>query len=88
MDKLSSLKELLQKIDKWPTIYMFKFIVPNDIGSIARVEALFAPQAVVYRKESKNNKFISITARQLVHLPEQIVDIYTQASKIKNIIAL
>lgn len=88
MDTLSSLKELLQKIDKWPTIYMFKFIVPNDIGSIARVEALFAPQAVVYRKESKNNKFISITARQLVHLPEQIVDIYTQASKIKNIIAL
>ena len=88
MDNFNSLKESLQKIDGWPTVYMFKFIVPNDLGAIARVEALFAPQAIVYRKESKNNRFISITAKQLVHSPEQIVDIYTQAAKIENIIAL
>jgi uncharacterized protein len=88
MDVLNSLKDKLQQYNEWPIMYMFKFIVPSDIRRVAMVEALFADTAIIYRKESKNGKFISITAKQHMHVPEQIIDIYRQAAKIENIMAL
>jgi uncharacterized protein len=88
MDILSSLKQKLLLNDKWPLPYMFKFIVPSDMKKVAQVEALFDEKALVYRKESKTGKFISITAKQDMYVAEQIIDIYKQAAKIENIVAL
>jgi uncharacterized protein len=88
MDIFNSLKEKLEYYKEWPVLYMFKFIVPSDMQKVARVEALFADTATIYRKESKNGKFISITAKQNMYMPEQIIDIYKQAAKIEKIMAL
>ncbi len=88
MDVLQSIKEKLQQYEDWPILYMFKFIVPSDMQKIARVEALFSATAIVHRKESKNGRFVSITAKQHMHMPEQIIELYRKAAKIEDIMAL
>lgn len=88
MDNWSSLKEKLNANTIWPMEYMFKFIVPANVTYVARVESLFEPSAIVYRKESKNLKFISITAKQSMQSAEQIIDIYAKAGEIPHLMAL
>ncbi|MBW6478097.1 MAG: DUF493 family protein [Bacteroidales bacterium] len=88
MSKWNTLRARLNHIKDWPQKYMFKFIVPADMDKIARVEALFHESAVIYRKESHKGNFISITAKQNMSDPEQIINIYKQATKIEKIVSL
>ena len=88
MDDCSSLKAKLNANTIWPMEYMFKFIVPANVSNIARVAALFEPSAIVYHKESKNQKFVSITAKQSMQSAEQIIDIYVKAGEIPHLMAL
>jgi len=88
MKSFDSLKNKLNDIENWPTLYMFKFIVPVSHKNIAQVESLFTENAVIYRKESRNGKYISITAKQYMENPQQIIDVYVKASNINSIIAL
>lgn len=67
---------------------MFKFIVPVNHKNIARVESLFSQHATIYHKESRNGKYISITAKENMETSQQIVEVYEKASKIQSIIAL
>lgn len=88
MNKLQSLKEKLNLNEKWPLIYMFKFIVPAEMDKIAKVEALFDQHATIYRNESKTGKFVSITAKQKMDNSDQIISIYQKAYSIEQIVAL
>lgn len=88
MLNLESLHEKLEKINQYPVLYMFKFIVPVNNKNIARVESLFEPSATIYHNESRNGKYISITAKQKMETSEDIVEVYQKASKIQSIIAL
>ncbi|MFW6248456.1 MAG: DUF493 family protein [Bacteroidota bacterium] len=88
MKSFDSLKSKLLQIKSWPILYMFKFIVPVSHKNVARVESLFSENAVISRKESRNGKYISITAKQYMDDPQQIVDVYVKASNINSIIAL
>jgi hypothetical protein len=36
-----NLEEKLANTNEWPTLYMFKFIIPNDLHKLALVEKLF-----------------------------------------------
>lgn len=88
MNNLVSLREKLDQNQKWPLNYMFKFIVPAHIEKIALVESLFDETAVVYRKESKSGRFVSITAKQSMENSGSIIEIYHKASTIENVMAL
>lgn len=88
MNQWNSFRARLNNLKEWPQNYMFKFIVPSEMDKIARVESLFHESAVIYRKESKNGNFISISAKQNVDNPEQIIEIYKKATKIENIVSL
>ncbi|MFN3555395.1 MAG: DUF493 family protein [Bacteroidales bacterium] len=88
MQNLNSLREKLIINSHWPLLYMFKFIVPAQMESIARVEALFAPEAIIYRKESRNKRFVSITAKQQMASADHIIGVYQQAGQIPGIMAL
>jgi hypothetical protein len=37
-EQFNKLKETLNKLTDWPTVYMFKFIIPADNKKIALVE--------------------------------------------------
>lgn len=88
MEKLLSLKNKLDAQNQWPLNYMFKFIVPADLEKVARIEALFDSSAVIYHKESRTGKFISITAKQEMNNSSAVIAVYEKASSIDDIVAL
>ena len=81
-------KEKLFLQFNWPSVYMFKFIIPADNHKLALVEALFGKEAEVLTRQSKTNKFISITAKEMMITPDEIIAVYKRAEKIEGIISL
>ena len=78
-------KEKLDDQYSWPSLYMFKFIVPK--GKEDEVIVLF-PSNEVSTKESKNGNYISVTAKVMMSSSEDIVRIYEEAYKIEGVISL
>ncbi len=83
--KIDEFKEKLEKSYSWPSLYMFKFIVPA--GKEQEVRKLF-PKNEVIQKPSKNGKYISLTTEIMAGSTDQIISIYLQANRIKGLIAL
>lgn len=84
-------KGLQQKLDDqctWPHVYMFKFIIPADNHKLALVEALFGSEAELTTRQSSTNKFISITAKEMMMSSDEIIAIYRNATKIEGIMSL
>jgi hypothetical protein len=78
------LRDKLNESD-WPSVYMFKFIAPND----KEKEIVFIFKDFEYTsKPSRTGKYISITSKVMINSPEEIIQIYKQASMIKGVIAL
>lgn len=75
----------LDQIHSWPTLYMFKFIVPN--GKQAVVKELF-PLHTTTEKESKNGNYISLTLQMMMPSADAVIDVYKKVSAIEGIIAL
>ena len=87
-EDLKRLKEKLEETTTFPSVYMFKLIVPSENRSIALVENIFGEEADILTKESDKGKYTSITVKQVVISAEEIIDIYRQAAKIKGLIFL
>jgi putative lipoic acid-binding regulatory protein len=83
--KIDEFKEKLEKSYSWPSLYMFKFIVPA--GREQEVRKLF-PKNEVVQKPSKNGKYISLTTEIMAGSTDQIISIYLQANRIEGLIAL
>jgi hypothetical protein len=73
---------------EWPNVYLFKFIVPNDTHKVALVNALFDDTAGIEYHESRNGKYISVSAREFMLSVDSIIDVYVRSSKIQGLIAL
>jgi hypothetical protein len=84
----AQLLEILVREFSWPSKYMFKFVVPFNPESLQQLRVLFDESAVISHRESKNSKFISFSAVQMMDNPDQIIAIYKQAEKIEKIVAL
>lgn len=80
-----SFREKLNQHYKWPTVFMFKFIVPS--GKEPEVKALFLPEQVT-EKLSANGKYTSVTVQLKMSSAEDVIAIYQQATKIEGLIAL
>ncbi len=86
--QFDKLREQLNKEVNWPTIYMFKFIVPADNRKIALVEAKFSDEAIVTQKQSSNGKYISITVKEAMLTAESIIEKYKEMEGIEGLISL
>ena len=74
-DFYKSLREKLEDQSEFPSVYMFKFIIPADNHKLAIVEALFGDDAIITTRQSKTNKFISITAKEMMISSDQIIKV-------------
>ncbi len=86
-DQFEKLKETLNKELNWPTIYMFKFIVPADNRRIALVESKFSDEAIITKKESTSGKYISITIKEVMLTADSIVDKYKEMDGIEGLMS-
>lgn len=81
----SDFKSKLDGHHKWPSLYMFKFIVPS--GKEGEVEKLFPKNEVKVKSSNKGN-YSSLTIQVMMPGSEEVVRIYEEANKIKGLIAL
>ena len=84
-DWLSSFKSKLDQHHSWPSLYIFKFIVPFE--KVDELKSLF-PQYPVSEKASSKGRYVSITMQVLAHTSDSVIKIYELASKIEGLIAL
>lgn len=82
---LDRFRDQLDRHHAWPSLYMFKFIVPH--GKEDSLKELF-PNHTVTQKASKHGKYSSLTVQMMLPSSEAVIAIYLAASKIEGIIAL
>jgi putative lipoic acid-binding regulatory protein len=87
MDKewIKSFREKLDQHYAWPSVYIFKFIVPT--GKEIEVKKLF-PLHETSEKVSKQGNYTSITIQMMVPSSDVVVEIYEQTANIEGLIAL
>ncbi len=82
---LEGFKQKLDGTHKWPSLYMFKFIVPK--GKEDEVFALF-PKNKLTTKESSNGNYVSVTAQVMMGSSDAVMEKYISADKIEGVLAL
>lgn len=83
--RLSQLKLVLDETVKFPSEYLFKFIVPVDQVH----QILFIMQGMeIEQKASSTGKYISVSGKMIMNKSEDIILVYKRASVIKGIISL
>lgn len=87
-EELNSFKIKLEETTTFPSVYMFKVIVPSENRTIALAENLFEENADIHTIESGGGKYTSITAKQVVMSVEEIINVYKKAAEIKGIMLL
>lgn len=81
--------ELEKTTDKWPTEYLYKFIVPADEAKIAFIEKAFNNMgAVITNNKSKSGKYSSLSINVVMPSADAIIEKYQEVSTIEGIISL
>ncbi len=86
-DVFSKLRRQLE-LQEWPNVYMFLFITPNNKETLSKVTSMFNGEAEVVLKESKNKRFVSVRAKELMMDVDSIILKYEKMAKIKGVIAM
>lgn len=84
----SGFREKLNRNHSWPSVYMFKFIIPDDPRLLDQVQKLFSSEAEIQYKKSRNGKYISLTGKEVMVSAEEVIKVYRNAENIEHIIAL
>ena len=84
-DWFKSFGEKLDQHYAWPSLYIFKFIVPK--GKEDDLKKLF-PLHTTTEKQSKNGNYSSITIQMMMPSSKAVIEIYHQAAAIEGLIAL
>ncbi len=80
-----SFQEKLDRAYVWPSLYVFKFIVPQH--KVQEVKGLF-PNHISTEKPSEKGKYISITFNMMMPSSDAVVEVYLKVKHVEGIIAL
>lgn len=81
-------RKKLSESMSFPGVYMFKFIIASEHRNIALVESLFEAETIINTRDSRNGRYTSVTAKQVVISVDEVMEIYKKASAIKGIMFL
>ncbi|MCK0189085.1 DUF493 family protein [Arenibacter sp. F20364] len=85
----SRLKEKLAETSKWPSNYLYKFIVPTDPEKIKQIQDIFDNTgAVIESKQSKNAKYTSLSITVNLKNPDAVIRKYKEVGEVKGVISL
>lgn len=82
---LESFRDKLDKHYAWPSLYIFKFIVPS--GKEEELRNHF-PAHEVSERSSANGNYTSITIQMMCPSSDFVIEVYQKVSGIDGIIAL
>ena len=84
-DWTNSFRERLDLHYQWPSLYIFKFIVPKDKTEV--VLKLF-PLHTATQKASAQGNYTSITLEMMMSSSEAVIEVYQKAATVDGLIAL
>ena len=84
-----NLREKLEENTKFPSDYMYKFIVPTNKNQVAEVMSIFKnTKARFSQKASKTGKFVSISILIKVANVDEVIKHYHSVEGIEGLISL
>ncbi len=83
------LKIQLTDSTKWPSLYLYKFIVLTDDEKIRKVHEIFNNTgAVIDSKKSKKGKYTSLSITVNLKNPDEVIAKYKKVGEIDGVISL
>lgn len=83
------LRNQLWEQTKWPSTYLYKFIVPTDEDKIRQIHEVFNNTgAVIEYKKSKKGSYTSVSITVQLENPDEVIEKYEEVSYIDGIISL
>ncbi len=82
-------KQKLQEVEQFPTVFVFKFIVPQSEGAGEKIEEIFKhPSTKINVKESGQGKYKSYTVESFVSSADDVVKYYKEVGNLGKVIML
>ena len=82
-------QQQLEESQKWPGLYLFKFIVKSNSKQIHKIKYLFNnSKNGLSLVNSSKNKFQSLTITIMMKSPQEVIDIYKKVSDFDGVIIL
>jgi|TARA_R110002051_G_scaffold165130_2_gene235888 hypothetical protein len=83
------LKKQLQDTSKWPSNYLYKFIVESATDKVDQIHKIFDNMgAVINSKKSKNGKYTSVSITVNLNSADDVIKKYKEVGKIEGVISL
>jgi putative lipoic acid-binding regulatory protein len=83
------LKIQLEDTSTWPSIYLYKFIVPTSEDKINKIQNIFDNTgAVIESKQSKKGTYTSISITVNLANAEAVIEKYKEVGKVEGVISL
>ena len=83
------LKIQLEDTSTWPSIYLYKFIVPTSEDKINKIQNIFDnPGAVIELKQSKKGTYTSISITVNLANADAVIEKYKEVGKVEGVISL
>ena len=83
------LKSQLEETSKWPSIYLYKFIVPSNSDKAEKITKIFDNTgAVIESKQSKTGKYTSLSVTVNLKNADEVVKYYKEVGEIEGVISL
>ena len=87
-EKKELLRQRLNEVHIWPSIYMYKFIFEKNDEKLVALKMIFGESAQFMVRESANGKYVSLTIKEMMMDAETIFVRYEQVGKMEGIISL
>jgi len=87
-EHIKKIRESLDHHYDWPSVYVFKFILPTIPNKQDELLNCFSKEVDVGLKRSKNAKYISFTLKEVMFSSDEVLKRYREASEIEGIVSL
>lgn len=85
----AAFREKLMAVEQFPTIFVFKFILPAAEDARPKVEEIFAhPSTRIHVKQSGGGKYESFTVETFAGSADQVINYYKEIGKLDKVILL
>ena len=87
-ERKEKIRQSLNHVHDWPSLYMFKFIVPTISDKFEALTKVFPGEIDLITKQSSNGKYTSVTIKIVVIDADEVFRIHKEVSLIEGIISL
>jgi putative lipoic acid-binding regulatory protein len=79
----------LQKSTAWPSVYLYKFIVPSDPEKINQIQEIFKDvEAKIKTRASRNGKYTSLSIHVTMNSADEVIQKYRLVGDVEGVISL